>query len=118
MKIATGELTARRRGKRCPSVSAAALQLARREVEEPDEVVGAVEALVGHQPVGFAVTRRPSARPRCERRRRDRREPELRPGQDEAAKKVSASLPNLVADRLVEEVPVGRHAASRRAGRE
>ncbi len=67
MKMATGVLTARSRGTRWPSVSVrAALELARREVEEADEVVDdAVELLVGDQ------AREPGADLKPVSRRRD-----------------------------------------------
>ena len=88
-------------------VGGAALQLARREVEQADEVVDdAVQPGVGDQAAEAGADLEVVERVEVlERRHRDRRQPDLRPGQrrgGEQGDRLAAE--DLVADRLVEQV--------------
>ena len=107
MKMATGELDrAQARHQVAVRVCAAALELARREIEEADEVVDdALELLVGDQASESGANLEPVQRADVlERRKRDRREPDLRPRKGrhhEEGQELPAE--DLVADRFVEE---------------
>src|SRR5690348_2661960 len=103
---------AQARNQMAVGVGTAALQLARREIEEADKVIDdAVKVLVGKQPVEGGTDLEVARGARVlERRQRNRRQPQLRPRKRRHREKgQQLAAEDLVADRFVEE-GAGRQA--------
>ena len=115
MKIATEELTARSRGRRWPSVSAAARcsSLGEKSSSRMKWSITPRRRSSAIRPVSFALNRRPSACPRClSVAAAIAVSQSLDQGKDDAAKKASASRLKILSPiGLSRRLPVGRHAA-------